>query len=88
MEREYTESELRQKLVDKADQISLDLVGRLKDDNFFKLHSIGCSGTLTLDGEIVSDWEPFHRLFGEVIGLVIAELLPTILVALFEDDTA
>ena len=58
MEKGYTESELRQKLIDNADQISQDLVGRLRDDNFFKIHSLSWSGTLlSLMVNQFSNWE-------------------------------
>ena len=87
MEKRYTESELRQRLFDKGAQFAHDLTGRLRDDNFFKIHTLSLSGKLWLDGEPVSDWTPFKRLFGGLIDNLVRELLSEILVVLFEDDS-
>ena len=86
MEKGYTESELRQKLIDNADQISQDLVGRLRDDNFFKIHSLSWSGTLLLDGKPVSNWEDVSKIFDDALEQLIPEFISCILVTLFGVD--
>ncbi len=88
MERQYTESELRQKLGDKKDQIVKNIMDRLRKENFFRIHELTYQGDLYLDDELVTSWEPFQRLFSEAIDTVLAAVLSETEKALFEGDKA
>jgi len=87
MEKSYTESELRQKLVDRADYIATSLTGKLRDDDFSKRQSIRLSEVMHNEGTIISDLTPFREWFESSVEEILLEFLPTLLDAFF-DDTA
>jgi hypothetical protein len=85
MGKTYNEDEFRNCLASKAEQIAQGVVGRLRDDNYFKIHHVEWSGILRIDGEVITSWDSFRKLFADDVKLLIPELLSEITVALFDE---
>ncbi|MBA7484839.1 hypothetical protein ES707_20370 [subsurface metagenome] len=86
-EKTYTESEIRDIISAKSENIVQGLIGRLRDDGFFEPQSIKLAGNIEPDGSVtVTDLEKLTNIHTKKMTVLVGEVISALFVALFDTD--